>query len=570
MRYHIYFLFCFCLIFFSPIFGGNNFGYISHTSSNIGDDIQAIAAKRFLPKKSIGISREFIGEFTSSAKIKTILNGWFMYTKNVAWYLNDIPAPKKSWPPAPCIDPLILSLHITPDFIPYAFSDRAVAYLKQHGPVGARDYRTLDELQKRGIPSYFSGCLTLTLENDCTQRDDIIYAVDVDDECVQYIQSKTTSKVERLTHSISYNLKHRLQYAQAILEKYKRARCVITPRLHATMPCLAFQTPVLLLGNHDDPRFDGLRELATNCTKEELLSGAVNFDFDNPPQNPTLYLPLRERLINIVTNWVKNNSATDNIPNQAPITKQLKPLDVYRLEPGLDWVDCVYVINLDQRPEKWKRIKTLFDQRGIAVNRVSAINGWKIAKDVQKELAGIYPVRLGGGQLGCLLSHLSVLHDAYQREFDTIWVCEDDIEFCDDVRKIPELVTKLSQLDPEWDVLYTDVDSKDSEGNYVQSLGSDFRPHQPSLPVDFYTQRILIDDDIMNIRQRFGLYSVLFSRRGIKKILDYFTHQYLWSPIDIDIHYIPGIREYSATQDIVSVWSDSHISDTEHNCNNES
>ena len=44
------------------------------------------------------------------------------------------------------------------------------------------------------------------------------------------------------------------------------------------------QTPVLIITTphiEDQWRFDGLKELARHCTREELLSGNVNFNFDN-------------------------------------------------------------------------------------------------------------------------------------------------------------------------------------------------------------------------------------------------------------------------------------------------
>lgn len=45
------------------------FGYISYSTTNIGDDIQAVAAKRFLPEDSIPINREFVSEFTHESYV---------------------------------------------------------------------------------------------------------------------------------------------------------------------------------------------------------------------------------------------------------------------------------------------------------------------------------------------------------------------------------------------------------------------------------------------------------------------------------------------------------------------
>lgn len=290
------------------------FGYVSYTSLNIGDDIQAIAAKQFLPDNSIPIDREFIGEFSFTEPVHTIINGWFMHTREFCWYRPDVPAPFKSWPPSPVLDPLLISIHLHEGFIPYAFTDEAVKYLKEHGPVGARDYPTLQEFQKRGIPSYFSGCLTLTLKNQYSTREDTIYAVDISKECLDYLRAHTTAKVIPITHSIHHDMflkltnGQRLSLATSLLKRYMKAKCVVTERLHASMPCLGLETPVLLIRNKYDPRFDGLGELIHHCTKEELLSGAVQFDFDNPPKNPEFYKDLRNNLIQTVTEWVQQRA----------------------------------------------------------------------------------------------------------------------------------------------------------------------------------------------------------------------------------------------------------------------
>lgn len=141
---------------------------------------------------------------------------------------------------------------------------------------------------------------------------------------------------------------------------------------------------------------------------------------------------------------------------------------------------------------------------------------------------------------------------------------EDDVEIVEDVLQIAEMIESLNDVDPLWDIFYTDVDSKGPSGKRIPSVGVDIRPDQVILDLDYYTQKVPITPDIQNTRQRFGMYSYLVSRRGMKKILDYFTHVYLWSPWDVDIHYIPGIRQYSATRDIVSIWYRSGISDTHH------
>jgi hypothetical protein len=57
------------------------FGLYEYNTCNIGDDIQSIAARRFLPKIDYYINRDRIGEFEdkeNDEEIKKILNAWYM------------------------------------------------------------------------------------------------------------------------------------------------------------------------------------------------------------------------------------------------------------------------------------------------------------------------------------------------------------------------------------------------------------------------------------------------------------------------------------------------------------
>ncbi len=307
MRIYI-FIIC-CLFGFSDFVFADSFGYITATTYNIGDDIQGLAAEALLPKGSIPINRDLVSLFSHETKVSTILNGWYMCTKTISWTRKDIKAPEKSWPPAAAIDPLLISIFFTPKFQSTAFNEEGIAYLKANGPVGARDHFTLKELEKRGIPCYFSGCLTLTMDNPYTEREDVIYAVDIDDTSLAYLKAHTKAKVLAITHrvpkEIVLNEKQRKAYAEGLLNQYRKAKAVVTTRLHAALPCLAFETPVLLLQIDDkDHRFDGLKELVRSTTKEDFVQGKTDFDFDNPSENPKGYLAIRSDLKKRVADWV--------------------------------------------------------------------------------------------------------------------------------------------------------------------------------------------------------------------------------------------------------------------------
>ena len=245
------------------------------------------------------------------------------------------------------------------------------------------------------------------------------------------------------------------------------------------------------------------------------------------------------------------------------IAKHIQSLNISENESGLAPIECIYVINLDCRPDKWARMQKLSQKKGLKVNRVSAVNGWDLSEEVLKELCGPYPLHIPKGHVGCLLSHLSVINDAYQKGFELIWVLEDDIEFVQDLQQIPHLLTELSKADPDWDIFYTDPYSKNIEGIRLESYAYHPRPDQQAFPIEHYLKRTNISDDIVQIGQRFGTYSMVISKKGIKKILDYFTHVYLWETLDGDIHFIPGIKEYSTRKEIVTVWTKELISNTD-------
>lgn len=244
----------------------------------------------------------------------------------------------------------------------------------------------------------------------------------------------------------------------------------------------------------------------------------------------------------------------------APIINHLKSFEINKSPSGIDLIDCIYVLNLEQRIEKWIRLEKLCKERNLNLNRFNAIDGRKLSRKIRDELAGPYPARLNGGQIGCLLSHLSIIKNAYDNNFNNIWILEDDISFEGEVKNIPPLIKQLSEFDPDWDLFYTDA--KCPIRILRPSFFLDPRPSQILLPHKHYLEKKIINSNITKIHSRYGFYSVIISRKGMKKILDYFLHVYIWSALDIDIHYIDNLHQYSSSKNIVTLWVDSPYSDT--------
>lgn len=237
----------------------------------------------------------------------------------------------------------------------------------------------------------------------------------------------------------------------------------------------------------------------------------------------------------------------------APFQDYLISIDSKETFSGIALVDAIYMLNLDRRPDRLDYMNTILKKYEIQAIRVSACDGRHIPESVIQELTGLYykdniffrnKQRDYHAAIGCLLSHLSVLHDAYVRGFQIIWVLEDDIKVVGDITKVPDLLTKLFILDPEWDILYTDVPKK---AMVVCP------PNNCQLCSRKKRLQIEKQGDLFNlIRWRYGTYSMLISRKGIDKILKYFQSSDIYGPIDNDLHCIPGIREYSIQADIVT------------------
>lgn len=273
----------------------SKFGLLKYSSYNIGDEIQSIAASQFLPQVDYYIHRESVDKFQSDGnKVKLIMNAWWMWRP-------------EHFPPSRDIDPLLISMHIREAVRNRFLEGGGVKeYLIQNGPVGCRDFSTLQYLQENNVPAYFSGCLTLTLrgnkEMKAKEAGGYILCIDIPEQIVEEIRKRTDRPVYDFTNMFTVSLSsvQRIEFAKVILSLYHNAHCVVTSRLHAGLPCLAFETPVLLLKLKNakrNGRFDGLSSLLHEYAEEEFMSDQDIYDFDNPLENPRQYCELRDSLI---------------------------------------------------------------------------------------------------------------------------------------------------------------------------------------------------------------------------------------------------------------------------------
>jgi Polysaccharide pyruvyl transferase len=295
----------------------SKYGLFSYRdTNNIGDEIQSLAARRFLPTVDSFIEREEMDQFCPEDLIprKLIANGWYMH------------APEH-WPPSTYLDPLFISMHISREPGLYSglcaskilLAPQTVDYLKTRGPIGARDEHTARILRAAGVEAYFSGCLTLTLDRRAAERDpDLVVVVDLPPDVISFIRARTKKNIIAIQHC-DLNIKEqdeRFQFAEMLLGIYSRAHCVVTSRLHCALPSLAMGTPVLLLDfAQDQYRFDGLRDLLHHADAQDFVTGLCRYDVNHPPANKGIHEELRDKLRERVSAFVgapaKINPAQD-------------------------------------------------------------------------------------------------------------------------------------------------------------------------------------------------------------------------------------------------------------------
>lgn len=255
-------------------------------------------------------------------------------------------------------------------------------------------------------------------------------------------------------------------------------------------------------------------------------------------------------------------------------------------------IDFIYTINLDQRPEKFTTCTAQLHPFGIFPYRFSAVNGWELSLEdfnnlgVKYEpwmrtelLATTYEMQenslqskhtntpeigityfchyMSRGAVGIVLSHLSILQHAYTLGFQTIWVMEDDIEIIQNPHVISDLIDKLDALVGHngWDILFTDLDTKNQQGENVPCLSYALRPNfTPPDPYKFIV-RSPISADFRIVGARYGAYSMIVRRSGMEKILNFIKHYGIFLPFDMDFTLPLNMRLFTLNYDVVSTQS---------------
>ena len=244
-------------------------------SDNLGDDLLTLAASRLLPRVDMALDIDRLDaplpDLEPDDRVVTLMCG-----KVLAQPIH--------WPPERHIAPVMVGAHFSREDvwgIPMAVLDGAgLAYLRALAPLGCRDEVSVALMESMHLPCQLTACVTLTLDRVKIPREDRegVICCDVPEDVLRAMENALpTEDVQSVTHQMDdppQDYHQRMEAAQAMLDRYARAKYVVTRRLHCAMACLALGTPVLLLyngGYEDVTRFAPMDGMVHTLPVKEFL-----------------------------------------------------------------------------------------------------------------------------------------------------------------------------------------------------------------------------------------------------------------------------------------------------------
>ncbi len=259
-------------------------------SRNIGDPVQTLASLGHVvrhqnlrfhgPTDLVDLVRDLqsrvrpeivLDEVTADVELLTVHRDASTYNQlppgtwmlAFGWFMHPVYSERHIFPFHDNIRPIFVSFHCNKRNL---LTAEAVAYLKRYGPVGCRDWTTVDVLLSLGVPAFFSGCLTTTVSTVFPDLTDPpgpqapigysdVPASSVPDGCEIFRHSRDQIRFTPFTQNI--------RDAIAMLEHFRRDfSAMVTSRLHCYLPTRSLGMKVEFRPkNRSDVRFPGLIDI---------------------------------------------------------------------------------------------------------------------------------------------------------------------------------------------------------------------------------------------------------------------------------------------------------------------
>ncbi|MBD5786378.1 hypothetical protein IF650_09315 [Cellulosimicrobium terreum] len=187
-------------------------------------------------------------------------NTWLL---EFGWHMHAVfGLDRYDFPMHPNLNPIFVSFHCNKREL---LTPEGIEYLKAHGPIGCRDWTTVDLLLSLDVPAFFSGCLTTTVN---TVFPDLETKPSPATVYVDVMRSPVPKGHENVRQSYPEVKKRtfteNMRDAVDLLERYRREYTdVVTTRLHCYLPTRSLGLAVNFEPkNNADVRFNGLFRLS--------------------------------------------------------------------------------------------------------------------------------------------------------------------------------------------------------------------------------------------------------------------------------------------------------------------
>lgn len=258
------------------------------TSANIGDHVQTLASLGHVvrhenvrfhgPADLTGFVSDMQQRVRAERRLQTPASDVALYTLDrdasnfeafpdgtwllaFGWYMHPLFGLRHDFPMHPNLRPIFVSFHCSKRQM---LNEQAVEYLRRYAPVGCRDWTTVDLLLSLGVPAFFSGCLTTTVDTvfppDPGPAEPAAVYVDVPDDRVPEGAPTARHSYGAVKHN---GFVPNMRDAVTLLERYRQNfTSVVTPRLHCYLPSRSLGLQVdFQPSNRADIRFNGLIDI---------------------------------------------------------------------------------------------------------------------------------------------------------------------------------------------------------------------------------------------------------------------------------------------------------------------
>ena len=198
------------------------------------------------------------------------------WTLAFGWFMHAIFEQHFGFPLHRNVLPIFISFHCNKRDL---LTPEALDYLRRYGPIGCRDWTSVDILLSLDVPAFFSGCLTTTTSTvfpDLAERphpDAPVAYVDMPHDAVPsgavtYGHSDDRVRFRSFTTNVHDGME--------LLDTYRRRHpSVVTSRLHCWLPTRSLGVPVRFVPkNRADIRFAGL--IDTTDAEFDRMRAAIN------------------------------------------------------------------------------------------------------------------------------------------------------------------------------------------------------------------------------------------------------------------------------------------------------